>query len=103
MSITPIDMVTMAPKSQEVSQHKQQEVQKPFQEQLQASSQFKSEIRHNSQQAVKTSKGDNPAYRYDAKEKGNNSYQDSKQKKKQKEKETESGSRKKTNSIDIRI
>lgn len=102
MSITPIDMATMAPKSQEVTLHKQQESQKPFQEQLQASSQFKNEIRQNSRQTVKTSKGDNPEYRYDAKEKGNNSYNGNKQKKK-KEKEPDSGSNKKTTSIDIRI
>lgn len=103
MSITPIEMVSMAPKSQEVSLHKQQEVQKPINDQIQVNNQFKNEIRHNSHQTVKTSPSDNPEYRYDAKEKGNNSYSGSNSKKKSKDKNQNTKSDNKTGSIDIRI
>ncbi|MDF2951111.1 MAG: hypothetical protein K0S18_694 [Anaerocolumna sp.] len=82
MPIKPIDIVTMAPKSQEVSHFKHQESQKTLNEQAQLSNQFNSQIKHNNQQAVKTLKGDNQEYRYDAKEKGNNSYNQNKDKKK---------------------
>jgi hypothetical protein len=106
MPIKPIDIVTMAPKSQEVSQYKQQESQRTFNEQTQISNQFNSQIQHNNKQAVKTLKGENQEYRYDAKEKGNSSYTNSKKKEgKEKDKNTDPILKDKfhSGSIDIKI
>jgi hypothetical protein len=103
MPITPIEVVTMAPKSQEASVFKHQEVQKTFNDQAIFNSEFKQEIQHNNNQTVKTSKGENKEYRYDAKEKGNNSYMGKKQKKKQKENESDKKGNIQSGSIDIRI
>ena len=104
MAISPVEMISMAPKSQEVSFMKHTETQKPMLEQQQMTAKMHNEIKHNSTQAVPTKKSFNPEYRYDAKEKGNNSYsgQGKKQKKKdsQKEKETNATS---TGRIDIRV
>ncbi len=59
MPIKPIDIVTMPPKSQEVSFYKQHEVQKPLNEQMHLNNQLNNEIRHNQQQATKTIKSEN--------------------------------------------
>jgi len=105
MPIRPIDIVTMAPKSQEVSTYKQQEVQKPMNEQMHLHNQFNNEIRHNQQQTTKTVKAENTEYRYDAKEKGSNSYSGSgyNQKKKKEKDETAIKDHFHTGSIDIKI
>jgi uncharacterized protein YwqG len=105
MPIKPIDIITMPPKSQEVSVYKQHEVQKPMNEQMHLNNQFNNEIRHNGQQATKTIKSENREYRYDAKEKGNNSYNGSGYhgQKKKKEEEAASKDHFHTGSIDIKI
>ena len=103
MPITPIEIAAMAPKSQEASHYKQHDSQRPINEQAQISSQIKNEIHHNNIQAVKTNKSENKEYRYDAKEKGNNSYAGSNQKKKQKDKETAPKDNFRSGSIDIKV
>lgn len=105
MPIKPIDIITMPPKSQEVSVFKQHEVQKPMNEQMHLNNQFNNEIRHNGQQTTKTIKSENREYRYDAKEKGNNSYNGSGNhgQKNKKEEETASKDHFHTGSIDIKI
>ncbi|MDF2608555.1 MAG: hypothetical protein K0R92_29 [Lachnospiraceae bacterium] len=106
MPIKPIDIVTMAPKSQEVSQYKHQESQRTLNEQAQLNNQFNSQIKHNNQQTVKTLKGDNQEYRYDAKEKGNNPHHQKKNKKdKEKNSNSETTPKDKINpgSFDIKI
>lgn len=103
MPITPIEVATMAPKSQEASIYKHQENQKPLNEQMVINNQFNNEVKHNSQQTVKTLKGDNNEYRYDAKEKGNSSYSGSKQNKKKKKQEEVKKDSYRPGSIDIRI
>lgn len=104
MPITPIEIATMAPKSQEVSNYKHQESQKPMNDQILIHNKLNQEALHDSQQAVKTAKGDNREYRYDAKEKGNNGYAGSNSKKKKKEEESKEKPQKmRAGSIDIRI
>jgi hypothetical protein len=107
MSITPIEIATMAPKSQEVSIHKVQESQKPMNDQALLSKQFNNEIMHNNSQTVKTIKSDNKEYRYDAKEKGNNSFTNSNPQKKKKDDSKDKEAVPKDNfrsgSIDIKI
>lgn len=106
MPITPIEVAAMVPKSQDASYQKQQQTQKPINEQIQIHQHINSEIKHNNQQAVRLQKGDNTEYRYDAKEKGNNSYSGSKQKKDKKDKNEKNQKLKQSQmpgSIDIRI
>lgn len=105
MAITPIEVATMAPKSQVIAPVHQHNVQKPVHDQLQFSQQFNQEIKQNSKQTVKTIKSENNEYRYDAKEKGNNSdnYKYSGKKKKAKEQEKGKASSPHKGGIDIRI
>lgn len=107
MPITPIEIATMAPKSQAVTPVQQHNMQKPVHEQIHLNQQFNQEIRHNSQQTVKTIKSDNNEYRYDAKEKGNNTQSYSNKGNKGKNKgQNQSKTKRLTNpasSIDIRI
>lgn len=103
MPITPIEIASMAPKSQEVTSYKHQESQKPMNDQILIHDKLSHEVKHNSQQTVKMTKGDNKEYRYDAKEKGNNSYSGSNSKKKQKEESKDEKGTMKPGSIDIRI
>ena len=86
MPISRIDIMTMAPKSNEVTGYKVNQNQKPVHEQVMLNENQQKTIQHNHQQTVRKSETDNPEYRYDAKEKGNNQYQ-GKQKKNSKNKE----------------
>jgi hypothetical protein len=79
------------------------ETQKPLNEHILLGQQLNSHIKHDSQQTVKTIKSENKEYRYDAKEKGNNSYTGTKQNKKKKEKEEAPKDKYRSGSIDIKI
>ena len=104
MPITPIEIAAMAPKSQEASLYKHQESQKPLNDQIVIGQQINNHIKHNSQQTVETIKSENKEYRYDAKEKGNNSYSGSKEKKKKKNNKGAAPKDKfRSGSIDIKI
>ena len=105
MAITPIEMISMVPKSQEASYMKHSEAQKPNVQQQVMATKMNQDIKHNGSQPVPTKKSVNEEYRYDAKEKGNNNYQGNQKKKKDSKKE-ESGKDKNRSSfggIDIRI
>lgn len=101
MPISRIDMISIAPKSQEVSQYRQGEVSKTFAEHVQIQAGFQKEIAHNSKKTEKPTNSENKEKRYDAKEKGNNTYegQDSRKEKKESKKETEI----KLSNFDIKI
>lgn len=101
MPISRIDMISIAPKSQEVTQHRQGEISKSFAEHVQIQAGFNKEITHNSQQTVKSTKSENKEKRFDAKEKGSNSYegQGTKRQKQESKEETEI----KLSSFDIKI
>lgn len=103
MPITPIEMITMAPKSQEASHYKQNEVQKSFAEQTQLAASYSKEVKHNSQQTIKATKSENNEYRYDAKEKGNGSFSEKENKNKKKDQETGDEKEIKLSSFDIKI
>jgi hypothetical protein len=66
---------------------------------------FQETIRKDQTKTVQTTKSENKEYRYDAKEKGNQSYTGSKSKKKEKEKVDQKESKKpgKSGGIDILI
>ena len=104
--ITPIEMYTMVPKSQEVSNIHSQNNAKNVAMQQNGMQELASEARHHEQQVVQTTSSQNPEYRYDAKEQGNGSYQDGQKKKKKKEDESEHTEEKitsKKHGFDIRI
>ncbi|BCN31504.1 hypothetical protein [Anaeromicropila herbilytica] len=105
MPITQLDMISMAPRSQEASQYKHIETTKLAAEQNQISTQFNQEIKHNSQQTTKTNKTENNEYRYDAKEKGNSTYYNQNDNKKKKKSETKKEEDKqiKLSNFDIKI
>ena len=87
MPITRLDMISMAPKTQEATAFKHQETQKPMQDQSNFQMQMKAEIQQHLTQTTKSSETYKQK-KYDAKEKGNGSYGGSGQgQKKQKEDE----------------
>ncbi len=83
--ITPIEMLSMVPKSQEASiVHHSEHVRQNAQQQG-GMQKVEQQARQNVQQTVKATHAENPEYRYDAKEQGNNSYSSDRQKKKKQE------------------
>lgn len=101
MPISRIDIITMPPKTQEASQYKHNELTKNLSEQAQLQSGFQKEVAHNSRQIVKTLKGENTEKRYDAKEKGSQSYEGRGSKKKSNESNEEKQI--KTSNFDVKI
>ncbi len=83
MAIRPIDMV----KTQEATQLKHMESQKAQHAMLQNEKNYQEAIKREQQKPTKAPKSEDTEYRYDAKEKGNNQYQNLGNKKKNKEKE----------------
>lgn len=84
MPIKPIDILSMAPRSQEASQQHVNQNQRAVHAQGSAQNQFASEIKHNREQVTNTSQSENKEYRYDAKEKGNGNFTGNKNKKNKK-------------------
>lgn len=79
----------MPTKSQEASQQKALDQQRPVNEQMALNSKFHDAIMRQSEQTVAPTKTDNPEFRYDAKEKGSNpSFYQSKKKKIKKDEKT---------------
>lgn len=81
MPISPIDFISIAPKSQEVSHVQAGHDARQAQANAAVNMQFQQQVEHNSRQTVQKANADNEKYRYDAKEKGNNSEQNKKKKK----------------------
>lgn len=81
MGISPIETVTLLPKSQEASVLKSNETQRPIHNQISLQQHINQQAARDSRQAVKTQDAENNKYRYDAKEKGNNKHEGSSQKK----------------------
>lgn len=81
MPISPIDFITIAPKSQEASHVQAGHESRQAQANAMVNTQFQQHVEQNSRQAVQKANADNEKYRYDAKEKGNNSEQNKKKKK----------------------
>lgn len=105
--ITPIEMYTMVPKSQEASMLHSSANAKNVAQQQSGMQEIAHEARLHEQQIVHATPTENPEYRYDAKEKGNGSYSESEKKKKKKENDSEHGEEGKDNTVhsgfDIRI
>jgi hypothetical protein len=101
MSIGPIEIM----QSQEVTQFKHMESQKTLYEQVQITKSFQEQIQHEKSKTTQTAKCDKE-YRFDAKEKGDNSYNGSgnkKGKEQKKDKKEESKGSVRSGGFDILI
>lgn len=104
MPIRPIDMITVAPRSQEASQQQIHEQHRATTAQSSVAQQFGKHVKEGSEVVIQTSKGEQTEYRYDAKEKGNGSYHARKNKRNQKDKEEKKGTEEiKLSNFDIKI
>lgn len=103
MSIRPIDIVMMPPKSQEVSLRQGSEHQKADSIHAQNALQFSKDVQHNNKQTIKTTESQNNEFRYDAKEKGNNTDNYKKKNGDKKKKEQTKDNELKNSGIDIKI
>ena len=72
--ITPIEMYTMVPKSQEASNVRLGEQAKDMSRAAEITQHIEQNVNDNANRTVRMSEATNPEYRYDAKEKGNNEY-----------------------------
>lgn len=87
MPIRPIDVYTMPPKSQETSNMQKNNMDRAVHGEQVANQQFQEKVNRNMQKTVHAKdKDDNQGFRFDAKEKGHNEYQDNRKKQKEKEK-----------------
>ena len=82
MSIRPIDIATVAPKSQEASQVQFNDLRGREHVGTNINHEFHKTEQHDRHRTVQATKGESKEYRYDAKEGGSNSYHGKKQKKK---------------------
>lgn len=81
MPIRPIDIYTLPPKSQETSQMQKSSIDRANNENYMVNQQFQDKVNKNQQKTV-ASKQKEEGFRFDAKEKGQNKYQDNRKKKK---------------------
>lgn len=104
MPIRPVDIIMMAPTSQEASIQKHAQIQKTEIAQAQLNHLFQNEMKHNSSQTIKATKTENNEFRYDAKEQGGSAFYEQEQQKKRKQDEVPEEETKKTfGSFDIKI
>ncbi len=89
MPITRLDMVSMAPKTQEAGTYKQQEMQHPANQQQTIAGMVQQQARQNETQTVRSNKTENEEQKYDARERGKGAYGGSAGKKKEQEKKEE--------------
>ena len=89
MPITRLDMISMAPKTQEAGTYKQQEIQHANSQQQNAAGAVQQQARQNETQTVRSGKTENEEQKYDAKDRGKGAYGGSSGKKKEQEKKEE--------------
>ncbi len=104
MAIGPIEMTGMVTRSQDISLFKQNEDNKPMIDQSNIQVSVQKKAHDQNQQVNQADNAEYHEYRYDAKEKGNGSYQDNRNKNK-KDKKEEDGKVviKQTAGFDMRI
>ncbi len=88
MPITPLDMLTLVPRTNEVSAIKHVEAQRPMEEQMQMNTTFQQTVKHEQRKTIESKKSENNEYRYDAKEKGNGQSYNGQNKKGKKKEDT---------------
>lgn len=87
MAIGPIEMTGMVTRSQDISLFKQNEDNKPMIDQSNIQVSVQKKAHDQNQQVNQADNAEYHEYRYDAKEKGNGSYQDNRNKNKKDKKE----------------
>lgn len=107
MSITPLGYQAMIGRTNDVSIIKQNEDSKPVMEQHNIQTQQVKQEHALTHKIAKSQEKENDNFRYDAKEKGNGTYQGQEQKKKKQQKETKESEKVilkgQTNRFDIKI
>ncbi len=93
MPINPIDVFTMPPKSQETSQMQKNNLDRAVNSEFISNEQFHDKVNRNLQKTVHAKDKEENGFRFDAKEKGNNEYQDNRKNGGKKEKSKEISSR----------
>jgi len=94
MSITPYEALAIAPKSQEASIFRTNQLQKETAQQNQIAGMVQQQAEKKLTRTEKTAQQDATPFHYDAKEKGNNTYEQQKQKERKKKEEQEQEDRK---------
>lgn len=89
MPITRLDMISMAPKTQEAGTYKQQEMQHPNTQQHNIISTVQQQARQQETQTVRSNKTENEEQKYDAKERGKGAHGGSSGKKREQQKKEE--------------
>ena len=105
MPITRLDMISMAPKTQEAGAYKQQEVQHPTNQQQQIVGTVQQQARAQETQTVRSNKTENEEQKYDAKERGKGAYGGSsgRKSKEEEKKEEEQRMRMRGSTFDITV
>ena len=81
MPINPIDVFTMPPKSQETSQLQKNNMDRVMNGEHVSNQQFQDKVNRNMQKTVHAKDKEENGFRFDAKEKGSNEYQDNRKQK----------------------
>lgn len=102
MSIRPIDMQVMIPKTSEIGKTQQAELQKPNSEQMQFSEQMQKHIVQNQQQVSETNKSEKNIIREDESKKNQSSNKNKKNNKKGNNRENKNNSST-TSIFDVKI
>lgn len=95
MAITPYEALAMAPKSQEASMFRTSQISKENAQQAQIAGTVQQQTEQKLNRTVKAEQKDETPFKYDAKEKGNNAYNQQKEKERKKKEEQELEDRKK--------
>lgn len=104
MAISPIENNAVISRSQDFASVKQNEDNKGMTDQSNFQNQFTKEIKDHLKQVHDANDADYSEFRYDAKEKGNNSYSNNQKKKKDEKKKNETyGGLKNTSNFDVKI
>lgn len=104
MPITRLDMISMAPKTQEAGAYKQQEVQHPINQQHNIAGTVQQQARLQETRTTQSNRTENEEQKYDAKERGKGAYQgSSKERKEQEKKEEEQRMRMRGSTFDITV
>lgn len=103
MAIGPIELTGMVTRSQDISLFKQNEDNKPIIDQSNIQVNVQKKTEEQTKQVRNADNADHHEYRYDAKEKGNGSYQDNRKKDKKEKKEDGKVTVKRTSGFDMRI
>lgn len=96
MSLTPLTLNMTVPRTQDGTQLQHQENMRSTTEHLMANEKMEKEVRQTEQTVIKKQDADFAEYQYDAKNKGNNEYQDNRKKKEQKQNEEETSDKSET-------